>query len=180
MIPTNNLLVFFHHHFHFIRICILFPSILQLFHTALLERGWYIRRQRKGIKRVIAAVHAATDNLSPTHRSGMHRHLIRVLEPRVLTPKGEQHIACGSLTMLGDDNLCHAMQVVSFLVLIDMVILGTMYKEHHVGILLDGSRFTQIAQLGTLSLQTLTVFHRTVELRERQDGDIQFLGQSLQ
>ena len=54
--------------------------------------------------------------------------------------------------MLGNNNLGHATKVVAFLVLKNMIILRPMHKTHHISILLDSSRLTQIAQLGAFAL----------------------------
>ena len=92
--------------------------------------------------------------------------VLRVLEARKLTTEGQQHITRRTLTVLGNDNLRHAVQVAPVVVLIDMVILRTVYEQHHIGILLDGSRLTQVAQLGTLALQTFTTLDTTIQLRQ--------------
>ena len=55
-----------------------------------------------------------------------------------------------------------------------------MYKENHIGILLDGTRLTQVAQLRAFTLESFTIFHVTTQLRQRQDRNIQLFGQSLQ
>ena len=87
-----------------------------------------------------------------------------ILETGVLATEGQQHVASSTLTMLGNDNLCHAVQVASIVVLIDVLILRTVYEQHHIGILLDGSRLTQVAQLRSLTLQALTTLDTTVQL----------------
>ena len=61
-----------------------------------------------------------------------------------------------------------------------MIILGAVYEEHHIGILLDGSRLTKVGQLRTLTLQTLTVLNRTVKLRESEDRNVKLFGETLQ
>ena len=55
-----------------------------------------------------------------------------------------------------------------------------MNEEHHVGILLNGSRLAKVAQLRPLAVDALTVFHRSVELAQCQNRDVEFLGQSLE
>ena len=71
------------------------------------------------------------------------------------------------------------MQVATIVVLIDMVILRAMNEQYHVGILLDGSRLTQVRQLRALTFQSLTALNTTVKLTERQDRNIQLLGQTF-
>ena len=82
--------------------------------------------------------------------------------------------------MLGDNNLRHTMQVATIIILIDMIILRTVYEKHHIGILLDGSWLTQVTQLRTLTFQSLTTFHTTIELWQCQNRNVEFLSQTLQ
>ena len=72
------------------------------------------------------------------------------------------------------------MQVASVIILIDMIVLRTVYEQYHVGILLDGSRLTQVTQLWALSFQSLTALNTTVQLTQCQDGNIQLLSQALE
>ena len=55
-----------------------------------------------------------------------------------------------------------------------------MHEQHHIRILLNGTRFTKVAQLRSFTIVGISVFHTTVQLRECQDGNVQFLGQTLQ
>ena len=55
-----------------------------------------------------------------------------------------------------------------------------MDETYHIGILLDGSGFTKVAQLRALALFSFTILHTTVQLRQGDDRDIQLLGQSFQ
>ena len=55
-----------------------------------------------------------------------------------------------------------------------------MHKQHHIGILLDGSRLTKVAQLRTLAFKTLTILHSTIQLRQSEYGDVKFLGKPLE
>lgn len=50
------------------------------------------------------------------------------------------------------------------------------YKAYHIGILLNSSGFTEVTELGTFSVNTLTTFHTTVQLAQCDDGDVQFFG----
>ena len=61
-----------------------------------------------------------------------------------------------------------------------MIVFRTVYEEHHIRILLDGTRLTQVAELGSLSVSRISVLHRAVELRERQHRYVQFLGKSFE
>ena len=51
-----------------------------------------------------------------------------------------------------------------------------MNKHNDVGVLFDGTRLAQVTQLRTLAVNALAVFHAAVQLAQRDDGDIQFLG----
>ena len=55
-----------------------------------------------------------------------------------------------------------------------------MDKAHHIGILLDGSRFTKVTQLRTFTINTFTTFHTTIQLRQCDDRNIQLFRQSFQ
>ena len=72
------------------------------------------------------------------------------------------------------------MEVVSFFILIDVIILRAVYEEYHIGILLDGSRLTEVTQLWAFSFKSLTVFYVTAQLRQSQDRNIQLFGKSLE
>ena len=82
--------------------------------------------------------------------------------------------------MLGNDDLGHASEVVTALILIDVIVLWAVYEEHHVGILLDGSRLTQVGELWALAVEALAALNTTVELTQCEDGDIEFLGETLE
>ena len=90
--------------------------------------------------------------------------ILRILKAGVLPTEGQKHITCGSLTVLGNNYLCHTMKVTSVLILINVIVLWTVYKDDHISILLDGSRLTQIRQLRTLAVESLTTLHTTVQL----------------
>ena len=92
----------------------------------------------------------------------------------------KQHVAGSSLTVLGYDNLRHTVQVSSVLVLIDVIVLGTMHEEHHVGILFDGSRFAQVAQLRAFALKSFARLHSTVQLTQCQYRDVKLFGNLFQ
>lgn len=65
--------------------------------------------------------------------------VFRILKARIFALKRQQHVTSGTFTMLGNDNLRHTMQVAAIIILIDMIVFRTMYENHHVGILLDGT-----------------------------------------
>ena len=82
--------------------------------------------------------------------------------------------------MLGDDNLRHTTQVITTIILINLIVFRTVDKAHHIGILLDGSRFTKVTQLRTFTINTFTTFHTTIQLRQCDDRNIQLFRQSFQ
>ena len=57
------------------------------------------------------------------------------------------------------------MKVIALFVLIYMIVLRPVDKYHHVGILLDGTRLTEVTKLWAFALQTLTSLNGTVKLR---------------
>ena len=75
--------------------------------------------------------------------------------------------------MLGDDDLCQSAQVLTGLVIVvQVVVLGSVDEAYEVGILLDGTRLTQVGQLRRFAFDTLPRFDTTVELREGDDRDV--------
>src|SRR5574344_771202 len=77
--------------------------------------------------------------------------------------------------MLCYDNLSYAMHVVVAFVLKNFIVFWAMNETNHVGILLNGSRFAQVAQLRPLAIGTVTAFNATVELAEGNDWNVQLL-----
>ena len=136
-------------------------------------------RRREG---GIVEVHTRLDETASIvgHGRRGERILSWVFETGVLTAEGEKDVAGGSLTVLGNDDLGHSVKVVAFLVFIDVVVFRAVDEEHHVGILLDGSRLAQVAKLGALAFDPLAVFDISAQLREGDDGDVELLSQSLQ
>jgi len=55
-----------------------------------------------------------------------------------------------------------------------------MDKAHHIGILLDGPGFTQVTQLRTLSVNTFTALHTTIQLTQGNNRNVQLLCQAFQ
>jgi len=55
-----------------------------------------------------------------------------------------------------------------------------MNETYHIGILLNGSRFTQVTQLRTFTFFTFTALHTTIQLRQGYNRNIQLLRQTFQ
>ena len=72
--------------------------------------------------------------------------------------------------MLGDNDFCHTVQVVPFFIRVDFIVFRAVDKAYHIGILLNSSGFTEVTELGTFSVNTLTTFHTTVQLAQCDDG----------
>lgn len=85
-------------------------------------------------------------------------------EASVFTLEVEQHIACGTLTVLGNDDLCASTEILPVAVLVDVVVLRTVYEEYHIGILLDGTRLAKVAELWALAVESIALLYGTVEL----------------
>jgi len=82
--------------------------------------------------------------------------------------------------MLGYHNFRHTAQVVTTIILINLIIFRTVNKTHHIGILLDGSGFTKVTQLRAFTVNTFTTLHTTIQLRQGYNGNVQLLCQSFQ
>ena len=65
-------------------------------------------------------------------------------------------------------------------IVIKMIVLGAVDEANQVGVLLNRSGLTKVAQLRSLTFHTLTRLYTTVELREGDDGDVQLFGQAFQ
>ena len=75
-------------------------------------------------------IHTRTERGS-SHTLGRRRnnHIVfRILEAGVLADKAQAHIAHGTVTVLGDDDLRHTMKIVSFFILKYLIIFGAMDK----------------------------------------------------
>src|SRR6516164_5292808 len=80
----------------------------------------------------------------------------------------------GAVTLLGDDDFGEAFEV-------GIIFLVDLFAEDEgddVGVLLDGARLAQIGELR--SMVSTTAFGSAAELRERDDRDLQFLGDRLE
>src|SRR6056297_3279656 len=95
-----------------------------------------------------------------------------------------------SVALLADDDLGLAVQRLHVLLPLGhgleivlaglfpfLVVLAPVDEHHHVRVLLDRPGLAQVAELRTLVLAT---FHLARELRERNDGDVEFLGDGLE
>ena len=51
----------------------------------------------------------------------------------------------GTFTVLGNNNLCHTLKIVSLFILKNMIIFWAVDKYHHISILLNGTRFAKVA-----------------------------------
>ena len=76
--------------------------------------------------------------------------------------------------MLSQNKLGHTRRRLTILVLGHTVVLGTVDKCHDISVLLDSSRLTKVAQLG--AFVTATKLRLTAQLRQRNDRNIQLLG----
>ena len=133
------------------------------FYQSFLEgRGYFLGYS----ERHVVAIHPAALNLTAAIGQGWNETVLRILEASEISLKAQVHIACSALTMLGNNDLSDATQVVSLVVLEDAIVFGTMHEQHHIGILLDSSRLTEIAELRALALVALAILYATVELRE--------------
>src|SRR5512146_2821580 len=70
-----------------------------------------------------------------------------VVEARVLLFEIQLHRSRGTVALLADDQLGQSLDAVAVLVGRSLVHLRTVNETHHIGILLDGSRFPQVREL---------------------------------
>ena len=90
---------------------------------------------------------ARANNLTAPHivRQRCKHCIFRIGKSRVLALESKQYIARRTFTMLGNYNLCFTSKIVSLFIFIQVIVLGTMYKKHHICVLFNGSRFAQVA-----------------------------------
>ena len=92
-----------------------------------------------------------------------------VLETHILVYEVKVSFARFARTMLGNDDFCK-----SFVVFASFsVVCGTLYEHNNVGILLNSTRFSQIAQHRLLA--AASCLHCTRELRQSENGNAQLL-----
>ena len=109
--------------------------------------------------------------------------LTLVLEAGILADKVQVDGVGGTAAVLGDDELGQAADVVALGVLVGAgIVLGTVDEAHDVGILLDGTRLTQVTQLRALAQFVVggTGLDTADELRQGNEGAVLLLGQLLE
>ena len=93
--------------------------------------------------------------------------------------EGEGDIAGSAISVFGEDEVRFAF--IFFLILGAFGIVGLSVEEaDHVGILLDGPRFTEVRHAGDAEGGSGPAFWTTVELGEDDDGDVEFLRDGFQ
>src|SRR5689334_204382 len=95
-----------------------------------------------------------------------------VLESRVLAEEREAHGADGTVALLADDDLGGAL--VRAVLVVHLVPID---EEDDVRVLPDGARLSQVRHHGTL---VGALLERAIELRQRDDGNLELLGERLQ
>src|SRR5680860_167977 len=98
---------------------------------------------------------------------------LHVGEARVALDEGQLGLADGTVPLLADDDLGDAL--VGAVLVVDLVPVD---EEDEVGVLLDGPRFPEVGEDGTLVPGTL--LHLPRELRKCQDGDVQVAREDLE
>ena len=72
------------------------------------------------------------------------------------------------------------MKVAAIIILVDMIILWAMDEDDHICILLNGTGFTKVGELGALAFESFTTLHTTIQLTQRQNGNVKFLSKTFQ
>src|SRR5579884_781096 len=109
--------------------------------------------------------------LGAAHRAVVGREL-EVVERRELAPEGELDGVRRPVALLGDDDLRDVLLVA--VLVVDLVAVD---ERDHVGVLLDGAR---LAQVGEPGLGRVAVLDLPIELRERDHGHVELLGEGLE
>ena len=110
-------------------------------------------RRRRQLAVVTSGIHlGAHDFATLLDRS---ERSFRVLEACKLATEVQEHITRSTLTVLGDDDLRHAMQVVSLFILIDVIVFRTVngrvpYRHPARWLQIHGGRSTEVAFLRDL------------------------------
>ncbi len=133
-----------------------------------------------------AAVQPRAAFSSPVRQMAVLR---QIAEPRELALELQFDGAGRAVALLADDDFglaVHQRHVeLPFFVfrradarlLVGEVIFLAIHEHHDVGVLLDRAGFTQVGQLRAL---VVAVFDLTRQLRQRDDRNVEFLGQRLQ
>ena len=93
-----------------------------------------------------------------------------VFELGVLVEEHEGDFAGGAVSLLGEDQLGLSAQVFA----VALVDFGAEDEGDKVGVLLDGSRFTEVAQLRAVIAETL--LGGAAQLRENEEGEVTLTG----
>ena len=96
------------------------------------------------------------------------------LEARVLLDEGKFNAANGAVPLLLDDNLGDAFGGIALFVDGNAVAFGPVDERHHIGVLLDTARLSQVRELRPLV--ATPILDGAVELREGDDGNVELLG----
>src|SRR5215467_4845770 len=104
----------------------------------------------------------------------LHRDRTIRKELRALAQERERDVSRGAVPLLGDDDGGLALQRR----IVRLVVLLAIDEEHDVRVLLDAPRLSQIRELRATVVAAL--LGRTRELGERDDRDVQLLGERLE
>src|SRR5690554_1639771 len=99
------------------------------------------------------------------------------LEARALLPEEELDDAGRAVALLADDQLRPALEPLLLRLHGRNVVLGTVQEHDQIGILLERAG---LAQVGELRAVVGPLLGRAGELREREDGNRELLGERLQ
>lgn len=103
---------------------------------------------------------------------------VPVFEAGIFAHESQLDIAYGAASVFGNYELRQSAYVVAILVFGTFcIILGAVYEANDVGILLNGTRFAEVGEHGTL---VLAGFGASVKLREGYDGNLELLGEGLE
>ncbi len=102
-------------------------------------------------------------------------------EAHGVVDEAEVDVVRGAVTVFGEDEEGLAFFGGFFFFVFDFHfatgVVGTGEEANHVGVLLDGTGFTEVGENGALAF---ALFDGTVELGEDDDGDVEFFGEAFE
>ena len=111
---------------------------------SILHRSHICRWGRYG---TISLIHLRTNDRCRIlfGRQWYNHFIFRILESCKFAAESQKHVAHGTVTVLCNNDFGHTVEVVTLFVGIYLVVFWAVDEANHIGILLDGSGFTEVA-----------------------------------
>ena len=107
------------------------------------------------------------------------RHTLQITKSCQFTNKTQLNLSHRTITMLSNDDVGNSFQAHPLGIGHNPILLRTVDKQHHISILLNSSRLSQIGQHRLLRIPR-SQLHPTVQLGQSNYRNIQFLSNNLQ